>query len=77
VCGLYAIDAADGIWLCAYYGRNRSVFDFLPQKGATVDEATLGIVFQVKEFVPKAEYQPARWEVFKQTRLMAYAGRGE
>jgi len=22
---LYAIEAADGVWLCAYYGANRSV----------------------------------------------------
>lgn len=77
VCGLYAIDAADGIWLCGYYGTNRSVFDFLPQKGAVVDETTLGIVFQVKDFVPKAQYQPAQWEEFKKTRMMTYAGHGE
>jgi hypothetical protein len=77
VCGLYAIDAGDGVWLCAYYGMNRSNFDYLPQKGATVDEATLGIAFAVKEFVPKAEYQPARWEEFKKKRMLAYSAHGE
>jgi hypothetical protein len=77
VCGLYAIESPNGIWLCAYYGTNRSVFDFLPQKGAMVDESKLGIVFQVKEFVPKDQYQPALWEEFKKARMMAYTGHGE
>jgi hypothetical protein len=77
VCALYAIEAAEGIWLCAYYGANRSIFDFLPQKGAAVDEAQLGFVFQVKEFTPRDQYQPALWEEFKRTRMMAYAGHGE
>jgi hypothetical protein len=77
VCALYAIEAPEGIWLCAYYGMNRSIFDFLPQKGAAVDESKLGIVFHVKEFVPKAQFQPAQWEAFKKQRLMAYGGHGE
>ncbi len=77
VTGLYAIDTGEGVWLCAYYGMNRSNFDFLPQKGATVDESTLGVSFAVKEFVPKAEYQPSRWEEFKKTRMLAYGGHGE
>jgi hypothetical protein len=71
-CGLYAVETEEGIWLCAYYGANRSVFDFLPQRGAEVDERTLGIQFQVKEFVSKPDYQPARWEEFKKARLMTY-----
>lgn len=77
VCGLYAIESADGVWLCAYYGMNRSVFDFLPQKGASIDESALGIVFHVKEFVAKEKYQPTVWEEFKKTRMMAYGGHGE
>ena len=77
VCGLYAIEAADGVWLCAYYGMNRSVFDYLPQKGATVDESKLGIAFQFKEFVPKGQFQPAVWDEFKKHRMMAYGGHGE
>jgi hypothetical protein len=77
VCALYAVEAAEGIWLCAYYGANRSIFDFLPQKGAVVDEAELGFVFHVKEFTPRDQYQPALWEEFKRTRMMAYAGHGE
>ena len=77
VCGLYAIETPEGVWLCAYYGMNRSVFDFLPQKDAMVDETKLGIVFHVKEFVPPDQFQPALWEEFKKTRMMAYAGHGE
>lgn len=77
VCGLYAIETPEGVWLCAYYGMNRSVFDFLPQKGAIVDESKLGVVFHVKEFVAKEEYQPAVWEEFKKKRMMAYGGHGE
>jgi hypothetical protein len=76
-CGLYAIEVPEGIWLCAYYGMNRSVFDFLPQKGAEMDETKLGIVFQAKEFVPKEQYQPAVWEEFKKRRMMSYGGHGE
>lgn len=75
-CGLYAIEADDGIWLCAYYGCNRSVFDYLPQKSGEVDESRLGIVFQVKRFVPKDQYQPAVWEEFKKSRLMTYDSQG-
>ena len=77
VCGLYAIDTGEGVWLCAYYGMNRSNFDFLPQKGAAVDEAALGVSFAVKQFVAKADYQPARWEEFKKQRMLAYGGHGE
>ena len=76
-CALYAIETAERVWLCAYYGANRSVFDFLPQKGAEVDETTLGIVFHSKEFVPKDQYQPAVWEQFKKAKFMAYGGHGE
>lgn len=77
VSGLYAIETPEGVWLCAYYGMNRSVFDYLPQKGVSVDESTLGIVFHVKEFVAKEKYQPAVWEEFKKKRMMAYGGHGE
>ncbi|MDR3676130.1 MAG: hypothetical protein P4N24_11620 [Acidobacteriota bacterium] len=72
VCALYAIENSEGTWLCAYYGANRSVFDFLPQKDAQVDEATLGITFLHKVFIPKDQYQPAQWEQFKKERFMAY-----
>jgi hypothetical protein len=75
-CGLYAIETPEGVWLCAYYGMNRSVFEYLPQKGAVVDESRLGIAFHVKELVPKAEFQPAVWEAFKKQRMMAYGGHG-
>jgi hypothetical protein len=77
VCALYAIEASDGVWLCAYYGANRSVFDFLPQKGAEVDERNLGIAFQSKQFVTKDQYRPERWEQFKKERFMSYGGHGE
>ena len=76
-CGLYAIESAEGVWLCVYYGANRSVFDFLPQKGAQVDEAQLGIAFYAKRFVPKDQYQPGVWEEFKKTYFMAYGGHEE
>ena len=68
--GLYAIEAPAGVWLCAYYGSNRSVFDFLPQKGAEVDEAKLGIAFAVREFVPKENFGPSAWEEFKKKRKL-------
>jgi hypothetical protein len=71
-CGLYAIESGEGVWLCAYYGANRSVFDYLPQKGAEVDETTLGITFHVRQFVPKEEYSPAKWEEFKKARFMGF-----
>jgi|SRR5215467_1175426 len=74
VTAVYAIEAEDGFWLCSYYGSNRSNFDYLPQKGAVVDELKLGIVFHSKEFVPRDEYPPARWEDFK--RLHIPAGHG-
>jgi len=73
-CGLYAIESPEGVWLCAYYGSNRSVFDFLPQKGMEVDEAKLGIAFHTRQFIARAQYQPALWEDFKKTHLMAYEG---
>jgi hypothetical protein len=72
-CALYAIETLAGVWLCAYYGANRSNFDYLPQKGAEVDEKTLGIVFPTREFVPKAEYRPERWERFRQSHLMGFS----
>jgi hypothetical protein len=77
VSGLYAIETPEGVWLCAYYGMNRSVFDFLPQKGAVIDESKLGIAFHVKEFVAREQYQPATWEEFKKKRMMAYGAHGE
>lgn len=77
VCALYAVETAESVWLCAYYGANRSVFDFLPQKGAEVDEAKLGIVFRTKQCIPKDQYQPAEWEKFKKEKFMSYAAHGE
>jgi hypothetical protein len=74
-CALYAIEAEGGFWLCAYYGTNRSVFDFLPQKGAEVDESKLGIAFQVKQFVPGG-FEAGPWEEFKKSRLMTYEEHG-
>ena len=73
-CGLYAVETPEGVWLCAYYGSNRSVFDYLPQKGAEIDEKTLGITFAIREFVPKEKYGPSVWEEFKKARAM---GAGE
>ena len=69
---LYAIEAEAGVWMCAYYGMNRSVFDYLPQKGAEVDESQMGITFHVRQWVPKEEYQPAVWDQFKKARLMTF-----
>ena len=69
---LYAIEAADGVWLCAYYGANRSVFEYLPQRGAEIDETAAGITFHVRQFIPKDQYQPALWEEFKKSRLMTF-----
>ena len=77
VCALYAVESPDGVWLCAYYGANRSVFDFLPQKGADVEEAKLGIAFRTKQFIPKDQYRPEQWEGFKKENFMAYGGHGE
>jgi hypothetical protein len=71
-CGLYAIENPEGVWFCAYYGMNRSVFDYLPQKGAEVNETTLGITFQVRQFVPKEEYSLALWDEFKKARFMGF-----
>jgi len=76
VCALYAVESSDGVWLCAYYGANRSVFDFLPQKGAEVDEKKLGVAFWTKEFIPKDQYRPDLWQEFKKKKLMAYGGHG-
>jgi hypothetical protein len=70
--GLYAIDSGEGVWLCAYYGSNRSVFEFLPQKGAAFDERTAGISFHVRQYIPKDQYQTAAWEEFKKSRLMTF-----
>jgi len=67
---LYAIEGSDGVWLCAYYGSNRSVFDYLPQKGAEIDEKKLGIAFAIREFVPKENYTPAKWDEFKKHRKL-------
>jgi hypothetical protein len=77
VCALYAVENPDGVWLCGYYGANRSVFDFLPQKDAEIDEAKLGIAFRHKRLIPKGEYQPALWEDFKKQQFMAYGAHGE
>jgi len=77
VCALYAVESSDGVWLCAYYGANRSVFDFLPQKGADVEETKLGIAFRTKRFIPKDQYRPEQWEEFKKEHFMAYGGHGE
>ena len=77
VCALYAVENPEGMWLCAYYGANRSVFDYLPQKDAEIDEAKLGITFLHKVFIPKDQYQPAQWEGFKKEQLMTYGGHGE
>jgi hypothetical protein len=77
VCALYAVESSEGVWLCAYYGANRSVFDFLPQKGADVEERKLGIAFRTKRFIPKDRYQPGQWEEFKKENFMAYGGHGE
>jgi len=71
-CALYAVENSEGVWLCAYYGANRSVFDYLPQKDAEIDEARLGIAFLHKVFIPKDRYQPADWEKFKKERFMVY-----
>lgn len=77
VCALYAIESLEGVWLCAYYGANRSVFDNLPQKGAEVDETRLGIVFHTKRLVPREEYQPVVWEEFKKANLITYGAHKE
>ena len=76
-CALYAIETPEGTWLCAFYGANRSVFDWLPQKGAEVEESKLGITFHTKRLVPKGQYQPAVWADFKKTYFMQYAGHAE
>jgi len=77
VCALYAVESAEGVWFCAYYGANRSIFDFLPQKGVDIDERNLGVAFRTKQFVPKGQYRPEQWEEFKKENFMAYGGHGE
>jgi hypothetical protein len=77
VCALYAVESSEGVWLCAYYGANRSVFDFLPQKGADIEERKLGIAFRTKRFIPKDQYRVEQWEGFKKGNFMAYGGHGE
>jgi hypothetical protein len=69
VTAVYVIETEDGFWLCSYYGSNRSNFDYLPQKGVAVDESRLGVVFHSKEFIPREQYQPARWEAFKRLHI--------
>jgi hypothetical protein len=76
-CALYAVENPQGMWLCAYYGANRSVFDYLPQKGAEIDEAQLGITFLHKVFIPKDQYQPTQWERFKKEHFMAYGAHSD
>jgi len=76
VCALYAVESAEGVWLCAYYGANRSVFDFLPEKGSEIEERKLGIAFRAKQFIPKDQYRPEIWEEFKKERFMSYGGHG-
>ncbi len=77
VCALYAVESSEGVWLCAYYGSNRSVFDYLPQKGAEVEESKLGIMFRAKRFIPKDQYRPDQWEEFKKEKFMAFGGHGD
>ncbi len=76
-CALYAIEAAEGVWLCAFYGANRSVFDCLPQKGAEIDEAKLGIAFHTKKLIPRDQFQAGVWDDFKKAYFMAYGGHAE
>jgi hypothetical protein len=76
-CALYAVENPQGMWLCAYYGANRGVFDYLPQKGAEINESRLGIAFRHKRFIPKGEYQPAHWEEFKKEQFMVYGAHAE
>jgi hypothetical protein len=73
-CALYAIETPEGVWLCAYYGANRSNFEYLPQKGAAVDESKLGIAFHTKKLVSRDQFTPALWDEFKKAHLMAYGG---
>ncbi len=77
VCGLYAVESPGGVWLCAYYGFNRSVFDYLPQKGAEIVESELGIAFHAKKLVPKEQYTTSSWEEFKKAYFMSYSAHGE
>lgn len=72
-CALYAVEESEGVWLCAYFGSNRSNFAFLPQKDHEIDEARLGITFQTKMFISRNQYQPSSWEEFKKARLRSYA----
>ena len=72
-CGLYAVENKEGVWLCAYYGSNRSNFDTLPKKDQEIDEARLGLDFETRQFVPRDRYKPETWEKFKKTHLSIYA----
>ncbi len=71
-CALYAIETPEGVWLCAYYGANRSNFDYLPQKGAEADEAKLGIAFHERKLIPKDRFTPEAWAEFKKSHLVVY-----
>lgn len=74
VCGLYCIETAEGYWMCAYYGMNRSVFDYLPQRGSEIEETKLGITFKVREFISREQFTPEVWEEFKKSRFMGLKG---
>ncbi len=76
-CALYAVESPDGVWLCAFYSANRSVFDFLPQKGADIDERKSGIAFRTKHFISRDQYRPEQWEEFRKHNFMAFGGHGE
>ena len=69
----YAVETPEGVWLCAYYGSNRSVFDYLPQKGAEIDETTMGIAFHSRRLLGSGEFTPEVWQKFK-VQITAPAG---
>ena len=77
VCALYAVETSEGIWLCAYYGANRSVFDFLPQKGADIEERKLGIAFRTNGSFPKSSIGPSNGKSSRRvvSWLMAVTGK--
>ena len=60
VCALYAVENSEGVWLCAYYGANRSVFDYLPQKGMDIDEAQTGHRFSSQGLHPQRPVSAGR-----------------
>lgn len=70
----YAVETPQGVWLCTYFGSNRSVFDYLPQKGAQIDESTLGITFHSRRLLGSGEFTPEVWQKFK-VQTTAPAGR--